>query len=159
MAIQSETAQEIPMYELMGLESKLQDKSVSGAAQTLESTPQSSATSPQIMTQANILAQATSASPAEFSWLNNNGNWMTPVKNQGVSGMCQTFSAMGGVEAGEKITSKDLNYNPDLSEQEILCKGIVDYYPCSTVVGIFQPLEWCKSLKSRGRTSGKLKNV
>jgi hypothetical protein len=29
----------------------------------------------------------------------------------------------------------------------------------STVVGMFWSLEWCKSLKSRGRTSGKLKKL
>lgn len=65
--------------------------------------------------------------PAEFSWRNNNGNWMTPVKSQAPYNLCQTFSSIGAIEAKLKIVSGDLNYNPDLSEQEIPCEGVIDY--------------------------------
>lgn len=73
--------------------------------------------------------QTNSTYPAEFSWLNNNGNWMTPVKDQGKDGLCQLFAIMGAIEAKEKIVSNNVNYNPDLSEQVILCERVQIVYP------------------------------
>ena len=73
--------------------------------------------------------QTNSTYPAEFSWSNNNGNWMTPVKDQGKDGLCQIFAIMGAIESKEKIASKNANYNPVLSEQEILCERVQIVYP------------------------------
>lgn len=65
--------------------------------------------------------------PASFDWRNNNGNWVTPVKNQGGCGSCWAFGATSVAEAAIKIGRGDQTFNPDLSEQEVLsCSGAGD---------------------------------
>jgi len=58
--------------------------------------------------------------PAKFDWRNQQGNWVTSVKNQGNCGSCWDFSAVAQVEAWWKIQNNQPNANPDLSEQFIL---------------------------------------
>lgn len=58
--------------------------------------------------------------PSSFDWRSYNGNWVTPVKNQGGCGSCWAFSATGTVEAQLKLTRGDSNFNPDLAEQELV---------------------------------------
>jgi len=58
--------------------------------------------------------------PAKFDWRNNNGNWITPVTNQGGCGSCWDFSAVAQVEAWWKIANTNLDSIPDLSEQFVL---------------------------------------
>lgn len=60
--------------------------------------------------------------PLKFDWRNNDGNWITPVKNQGQCGSCWDFSAVAQVEAWWKI-SNNSDDMPDLSEQFILSCG------------------------------------
>lgn len=69
-----------------------------------------------------IIASNTSL-PSSFDWRNNNGNWMTSVKNQGSCGSCWDFSAIGAVEAKIKIERNTPNSNPDLSEQDVISCG------------------------------------
>ena len=57
--------------------------------------------------------------PTSFDWRDNNGNWMTPVKNQGSWGVCTAFAAAGVVEAMYNIHRDDSAYDLDLSEQNL----------------------------------------
>ena len=61
--------------------------------------------------------------PPLFDWRVNNGNWITPVKNQANCGSCWDFSAIGQVEAWWKIYHTNLDSMIDLSEQFILSCG------------------------------------
>ena len=57
--------------------------------------------------------------PSEFDWRDNNGNWVTPVKNQGSCGSCWDFSAVAQVESWWKIYTESDSVI-DLSEQFVL---------------------------------------
>jgi autotransporter-associated beta strand protein len=54
-------------------------------------------------------------------------NMVTPVQNQGSSGMCWAFAAVGMLEAKYKITRDDPTYNIDLSELQLAAAGIGSY--------------------------------
>lgn len=58
--------------------------------------------------------------PSQFDWRNQQGNWVTSVKQQGNCGSCWDFSAVAQVESWWKIKNNQPNGNPDLSEQFIL---------------------------------------
>jgi C1A family cysteine protease len=58
--------------------------------------------------------------PAVFDWRDNNGNWLTPVKNQGLCGSCWCFSAVAQVESWWKIYHAYPDSMIDLSEQFVL---------------------------------------
>ena len=62
--------------------------------------------------------------PSQFSWLDYNGNWMTPAKDQGSCGSCWAFGALGSMDAVINIASGFHDLDLDLSEQYILsCLG------------------------------------
>lgn len=75
--------------------------------------------------------QVRDASPyiAEFDWRNRHGkNWISPFKDQGSSGFCSAFAAIGAVEALVNIYNNHI-YNLNLSEQEAACcNGSSDPY-------------------------------
>ncbi|MEE4354833.1 MAG: C1 family peptidase, partial [Desulfococcaceae bacterium] len=56
--------------------------------------------------------------PASFDWRNNNGNFVTPVKDQGYCGSCWAFATTAALESQVLITSGQSI--PDLSEQIVL---------------------------------------
>ncbi|MBN1481703.1 T9SS C-terminal target domain-containing protein [candidate division KSB1 bacterium] len=58
--------------------------------------------------------------PSELDWRENNGNWVTSVKNQGGCGSCWNFSATAQVEAWWHIFNNNPQTNLDLSEQFVL---------------------------------------
>lgn len=58
--------------------------------------------------------------PSTFDWRNNNGDWLTPIRNQGGCGSCWAFSAVGVSEAGVNINLDDSDFNIDLSEQDLV---------------------------------------
>lgn len=58
--------------------------------------------------------------PPVFDWRDNNGNWVTPVKNQGSCGSCWDFSAVAQVESWWKIRNNEPDSMIDLSEQFVL---------------------------------------
>lgn len=100
--------------------------------------------------QKRVTLRSSSTLPSRFDWRNNNGNWVTNVKNQGRCGSCWDFSATSQVEAWWQIFYADADTNIDLSEQFILscgdagsCNGglvelALDFYQTSGV-----PLESC----------------
>jgi hypothetical protein len=58
--------------------------------------------------------------PSQFDWRDNNGNWVTPVKNQNPAGSCWSFSATAQLESWYRITTNDPDTLIDLSEQFLI---------------------------------------
>ena len=58
--------------------------------------------------------------PSAFDWRDNNGNWVTPVRNQAGCGSCWDFSAVAQVESWWNIHNSNPNLMVDLSEQFVL---------------------------------------
>lgn len=77
--------------------------------------------------------------PAAFDWRNNNGNWLTPIKDQGVCGSCWAFSAVGIAESALEIAANNPNLNPNLSEQ-YLVSDCVSYNGYQTCCGGYKTL-------------------
>ena len=68
---------------------------------------------------------ASLALPPSFDWRDNNGNYITPVRNQQGCGSCWDFAAVASLEAQDAIESGFKNPMTDLSEQFILsCGGV-----------------------------------
>ena len=66
--------------------------------------------------------------PISFDWRDNEGDWLTPVKNQGQCGSCWAFASVGAHESQIYIKSGDSTTNEDLAEQYL-------------VSGCFQPAD------------------
>jgi C1A family cysteine protease/PKD repeat protein len=58
--------------------------------------------------------------PSSFSWTENDGDWTSPVKNQGNCGSCWDFAAIGLIESLINIEENHPGLDPDLSEQYVL---------------------------------------
>ncbi len=75
---------------------------------------------PAVGPNAKLIALQPADLPARLDWRDNNGNWVTSVKNQGACGSCWSFSAAAQVEAWWQIYHADPDSNIDLSEQYVL---------------------------------------
>lgn len=62
------------------------------------------------------VAAASFGAPAAIDWRNNNGNWVTPVKNQGGCGSCVAFCTCATMESAVRIKLNNAGYAVDLSE-------------------------------------------
>lgn len=50
-------------------------------------------------------------------------DFTTPIRNQGSAGTCWAFAAVAALESKLEITANDPDWNPDLSEQHLVCDG------------------------------------
>ncbi|MBN2357193.1 T9SS type A sorting domain-containing protein [candidate division KSB1 bacterium] len=88
--------------------------------------------------------------PAALDWRNNNGNYITPVKRQGLCGSCWAFAALAHVESWWKIYHANVDSMIDLSEQFLIacentgsCNGGYTGYALSFVQSNGIPGEAC----------------
>ncbi len=58
--------------------------------------------------------------PVSFDWRNNNGDWLTPVKNQGQCGSCWAFASVGAQESQIDIKSGNPATDENLAEQYLV---------------------------------------
>lgn len=58
--------------------------------------------------------------PTRLDWRDNNGNWVTPVKNQENCGACWDFATVGAWESRIRIAKNNPDFVVDKSEQFIL---------------------------------------
>ncbi len=68
------------------------------------------------------------AKAESFSWANIGGlSYVTPMRNQGGSGMCWAFGATAALESSYMITRGDVSYIPDLSELQLANANVGSY--------------------------------
>ena len=58
--------------------------------------------------------------PATLDWRSNNGNFVTPVRNQGGCGSCWAFGTTAALESNTLINKNQPGSNLDLSEQTVV---------------------------------------
>ena len=68
--------------------------------------------------------------PSSLDWRDNNGNWVSPVKNQDWCGSCWAFAGVGALESLQAIANNTPGTFLDLSEQ-ILVSCTASNYGCS----------------------------
>ena len=59
--------------------------------------------------------------PSSVDWRNYNGNFVTPIRDQGNCGSCWAFAATAALESHELIINNTPGINLDLSEQMLVC--------------------------------------
>ncbi|MBN2417231.1 T9SS type A sorting domain-containing protein [bacterium] len=69
---------------------------------------------------AQLVLPSAGTLPDSLDWRDNDGSWVTPVRNQEDCGSCWAFSATAQVESWYKIHTGDAGSDIDLSEQFIL---------------------------------------
>jgi C1A family cysteine protease len=81
--------------------------------------------------------------PAQFSWRDNNGNYVTEVKNQGQCGSCSYFSTCAAVESWMRIKNGNPNLALDLSEQYVLsCGGVGSCEDGAVIQSVHEYIRW-----------------
>jgi len=83
---------------------------------------------------------ATEELPEKFDWREHNGNWVTPVRDQGACGSCWAFSAVAQVESWWMLYNNDPNMNIDLSEQ--YCVSCTDGGDCEHGGWVYRVLDF-----------------
>jgi len=58
--------------------------------------------------------------PSSFDWRNNGGDWLSPVKDQGICGSCWAFAAVGASEAALNLAANNPALDLNLSEQYLI---------------------------------------
>ena len=58
--------------------------------------------------------------PSEFDWRDNDGNWVTPVKDQGNCGSCWAMSSVAALESQALIAGGNPSVEVDCSEQFVV---------------------------------------
>ena len=93
--------------------------------------------------------------PRTLDWRDNNGNWVTAVRNQGGCGSCWAFSAVGQVESWWKIYNTMPDSAIDLSEQFLLSSGEAGSCGGGQVTAALDyiqqtglPPEWCMTYQA-----------
>ena len=102
------------------------------------------ATAAAIKAQEAMMAfEADIAIPAKVDWRDRDGDWTTPIKDQGGCGSCVSFGVAATIEARINIACKQANLNKNLSEAHLFFCG------CGNCCGNgwnFPPaLDYCKN--------------
>lgn len=63
------------------------------------------------------------AAPAAVDWRNNNGNWVSPIRNQLSCGSCVSFACCATIESRLKIACRNAGLGTDLSEAHLFFCG------------------------------------
>ena len=71
----------------------------------------------------SALRTSVAAPPASIDWRANNGNWVTPIKDQGNCGSCVSFGTAATIESRIRIACKNANLAIDLSEAHLFYCG------------------------------------
>ena len=72
------------------------------------------------------------SAPSSFDWRNyNGGDWLTPIKNQGICGSCWAFAAVGVAEAATNVGYRNPALDPDISEQYLVTDCAVNAGDCA----------------------------
>ena len=72
---------------------------------------------------AAMLAFPHAVAAEDFNWASlSTQNWLTSVQNQNPTGDCWAFSACGALEAKYMLTRDDNAFQPNLSEQHLVCE-------------------------------------
>jgi len=61
--------------------------------------------------------------PASLDWRNNNGNFVTPIRDQSTCGSCWAFATTAALESATLISNNTPGVNLDLSEQVLVSCG------------------------------------
>ena len=69
----------------------------------------------------NYTVSALMSVPSSFDWRNNNGNFVTPIRDQGNCGSCWAFATTAALEAQVLMINNTPGINLDLSEQMLVC--------------------------------------
>jgi C1A family cysteine protease len=69
---------------------------------------------------ASLTRMTSTPLPSTFDWRNNNGNYVTPVGNQGTCDSCWVFSAIGVLESKVLIDNNMSGLVKNLSEQAMI---------------------------------------
>lgn len=92
----------------------------------------------------------TGSAPATLDWRANNGNFVTPVRDQGACGSCWAFAAAAAMESRYLITSNRPGHDLNLSEQVLVscssagnCNGGYISYASDYLRDTGLPLEPC----------------
>jgi C1A family cysteine protease len=83
------------------------------------------------------------AAPVAIDWRSNNGNWTTPIRDQGSCGSCVSFATCATFESRLKIVCKSAAFAPDLSEAHLFYCGCGNC--CGTGWNFAPALDYCKA--------------
>ena len=101
----------------------------------------------QLLLAGTFLLAAAVAHADSFDWRSVGGqDFVTSVKNQGTGGTCWAFGTVGALEAKYMLTRNDSSFQPDVSEQNLVCASVggaiyggwacdaVDYFTSTGIV-------------------------
>jgi C1A family cysteine protease len=87
--------------------------------------------------------QGAISAPSAADWRNNNGNWITPIKDQSSCGSCVSFATVATLESRIRIACANAALSLDLSEAHLFYCGCGNC--CDTGWNFPPALDFCKN--------------